>query len=92
MAPNSSLSIQRRVPSATTVARNDLVVHRRPEPMQWEHRGDFTARQAYQQTWCAFRKALREIAWLASMVGGLSFGGVALAVMLVQPKCGSFLH
>ena len=35
--------------------------------------------------WTAFRNELREIAWLASMVGGMSVAGVMLAVILVQP-------
>jgi hypothetical protein len=33
----------------------------------------------------ALRRALYEITWLASMVGGLSLAGIAIAVMLVQP-------
>jgi hypothetical protein len=33
--------------------------------------------------WSTFRDELREIAWLASIVGGLSVLGVGLAVTLV---------
>jgi hypothetical protein len=32
-----------------------------------------------------FRIKLREIVWLASLVGGLSAAGVMIAVVLVQP-------
>jgi hypothetical protein len=32
--------------------------------------------------WTSARKELRELSWLASMVGGLSFLGVTLAVAL----------
>lgn len=32
--------------------------------------------------WSALRSELREIVWLASMVGGLSVAGVGLAVTL----------
>lgn len=35
--------------------------------------------------WSTFRNELREIVWLASLVGGLSITGVALAVILVRP-------
>ncbi len=34
-------------------------------------------------SWSTFRDELREIAWLASIVGGLSVLGVGLAVTLV---------
>ena len=33
--------------------------------------------------WSTFRDELREIAWLASIIGGLSVLGVGLAVTLV---------
>ena len=42
-------------------------------------------RQTRQRMWDAFCKELWEIAWLASLVGGLSIAGLALAVILVQP-------
>jgi hypothetical protein len=35
--------------------------------------------------WSTLRDELRELAWLASFVGGLSITGVGLAVMLVHP-------
>jgi hypothetical protein len=35
--------------------------------------------------WSTFRNEVREIAWLASMVGGLSVAGVMIAVVLVHP-------
>jgi hypothetical protein len=34
--------------------------------------------------WSSFREELREIVWLASIVGGLSIMGVTLAVILSQ--------
>ena len=42
-------------------------------------------RQTRQRMWDALCKELREIAWLASLVCGLSIAGLALAVILVQP-------
>ena len=36
------------------------------------------------QVWSSLRDELREIVWLASIVGGLSIMGVALAVILAQ--------
>jgi hypothetical protein len=36
------------------------------------------------QVWSSLRDELREIVWLASVVGGLSIMGVTLAVMLAQ--------
>jgi hypothetical protein len=35
--------------------------------------------------WSTLREELREIVWLASLVGGLSIAGVVLAVVLVHP-------
>ncbi len=35
------------------------------------------------EMWNAFRQEMREIVWLASVIGGISVGGVALAVALV---------
>jgi hypothetical protein len=35
--------------------------------------------------WNAIRDELREIVWLASLVGGLSISSVLLAVVLVHP-------
>jgi hypothetical protein len=35
--------------------------------------------------WSTVREELREIVWLASLVGGLSIAGVVLAVVLVLP-------
>jgi hypothetical protein len=35
--------------------------------------------------WSTLRNELREIVWLASLVGGLSIAGVVLAVILVHP-------
>lgn len=36
------------------------------------------------QVWSSLRNELREIVWLASVVGGLSVTGVTLAVILAQ--------
>jgi hypothetical protein len=41
--------------------------------------------QTAQQLRDGIFKELREIAWLASLVGGISIACVTLAVMLVQP-------
>ena len=35
--------------------------------------------------WSTLRNELREIVWLASLIGGLSLAGMALAVILVHP-------
>jgi hypothetical protein len=35
--------------------------------------------------WSTLRNELREIVWLASLIGGLSIAGVVLAMILVHP-------
>ena len=35
--------------------------------------------------WSILRNEVREIVWLASLVGGLPLAGVVLAVILVHP-------
>jgi hypothetical protein len=35
--------------------------------------------------WSILRNEVREIVWLASLVGGLSLAGVVLAVILAHP-------
>jgi hypothetical protein len=37
------------------------------------------------EMWSILRNEVREIIWLASLVGGLSLAGVVLAVILVRP-------
>ena len=79
MSTNSSATL-RTVPAASalvevsaTHVRAQVIGHAIP------------GRQTRQRMWDAFCKELWEIAWLASLVGGLSIAGLALAVILVQP-------
>jgi hypothetical protein len=85
MCTNSPSPPRRRIPAAS--AGSGLAPRwARVQTMQWQPLGGSIAHgHIGQQMWESFRKELREIAWLASLVAGLSIAGLTLAMVLVQP-------
>jgi hypothetical protein len=85
---NRLLPTRRKVLAASAATEVDgLAPHWAQAPaMRWQPpRNSIVVRQIGREMWEGICKELREIAWLASVVGGLSLGGVTLALVLVQP-------
>ena len=80
MSTNSSATL-RTVLAASALVERVSATHVRAQVIG----NSLAGRQTRQRMWDAFCKELWEIAWLTSLVGGLSIAGLALAVILVQP-------